>query len=63
MKILHKLMPPDDHQGVVDFEISRDKKTIRVTEGCDGYFCEDLTKAEFAQLIEELRELHAQMDD
>ena len=61
MSILKKLMP--DHQGVVYFEIAADKKSIRVIEGCDSYFYEDLTKVEFGQLIVELQSLREQMVD
>ena len=58
--MLNRLLP--SHQGVVDFTISQDKRTIEITEGCDSYFSETLTKVEFGQLIEELRSLHAQME-
>lgn len=51
------------YQGVVSFDISGDKRFIEITEGCDHYFSERFSKAEFGQLIKELQSLHAKMED
>ncbi len=48
---------------IVSFNISKDKQTIEVTELCDSYFEETLTKEEFASFIAELNKLHSQMKE
>ena len=56
-KLLYELYK----EQVVSFDLSRDKKKIEITEGCDRYYGLHLSKEEFGQLIEELKELHGQM--
>lgn len=64
MGILEQLAAFSGDRGrVVSFELSTDKQTVTVCERCDDYFSADLTKAEFAQMIRELMELHSQMSD
>jgi hypothetical protein len=64
MSILEMLGDYDQERGrVVSFELSADKRAITVEECCDNYFKTDLNKAEFGQMIEELKALHAQMED
>ena len=59
--MLDRLCP--DYQGVVSFEVSVDKQSIKIIEACDRYFAETFSKTEFQQLIEELKTLHGKMVD
>lgn len=61
MKILERL--DGGNSRIVSFEVSKDKKTIAISEECDAYFSDILTKAEFGQMIAELQELHGKMID
>jgi hypothetical protein len=53
----------DGDNRVVDFELSQDKKTVEIMEGCDWYFSVTLNKREFGEFIRELQGMHAQMVD
>lgn len=46
---------------VVDFDLSKDKRIINIAEACDSCFAVELTKAQFGELIEELKALHESM--
>lgn len=48
---------------VVGFGLTGDRARIEVSEACDYYFTELLTKAQVGQLIEELQALHREMID
>lgn len=48
-------------RNIVEFTISKDKKTVEIAEACDGYFKTDLSKSRFGKLIDELQEIHAKM--
>lgn len=60
MSILETL----EHFGarIVAFKLTDDKKMIKITEQCDEWFNIKLDKAEFAEMIDELKELHDQME-
>lgn len=51
-----------DEGRVVDFTLSKDKKVVAVEEACDMYFKVDLNKRRFGVLIEELKQIHDQME-
>ncbi len=57
MSILARLK----EEGVVSFELRRDKRQLLVQECCDFYFESDLSKAEVKQLIDELTAIHEEM--
>jgi hypothetical protein len=64
MSILKELESYDGERGrVVSFEVTADKRSIVIEECCDNYFTAALSKAEFGQMIEELKALHARMED
>lgn len=46
---------------VVSFELSTDATKVRVIDGCDRYYSEDLDKQQIASLIVELQTLHDRM--
>jgi len=57
--ILEKL----EKDSVVDFNVSKDKTTLTLTECCDYYFSSSLTKAELEMLIKELTQVHGLMEE
>ncbi len=57
------LASKENGDRVVDFEISEDRTKVMIGECCDGWYGEELTKAEFGEFIAELQSLHAQMRD
>lgn len=64
MSILEELQEYDGDRGrIISFELTADRRGIELEECCDNYFRTTLTKAEFGQMIEELKALHAQMVD
>ena len=52
-----------DEGRIVNFTLSRDKKMVFVEEACDMYFRLDLNKSRFGMLIDELKQIHDQMED
>ena len=46
---------------VVEVELSKDKKTVQLSEDCDLYFSEHLNKKDFGLLIDELTAIHQTM--
>lgn len=54
---------PTNEGRVLEFEISEDLKSITFTEMCDQWFSTKLTKSEFMQMIEELKQVADTMLD
>ena len=59
MSILEKL----SEERIFDIRISEDNKTAIISEGCDGWFNEALTKSELLQLTRELSVIAFKMED
>ena len=50
-----------DNRSVVSFTYNPETGYVEVSEECDQYYTEHLDKAEMAQLITELQEIHGRM--
>lgn len=48
-------------EQVFDAELSKDKKTLKITENCDYYHSVDLDKSEVLELIDDFKKLVDQM--
>jgi hypothetical protein len=49
------------NEQIVEFSLSKDKKTVVAIECCDYCFRMDLSKADLANVIAGLQEIHARM--
>ena len=49
------------NKRIFDVELSKDKQTVTITEGCDNYFDCKLSRSQLQELITELAEILRQM--
>ena len=61
MNILERLSY--DEGRILNITLSKDKKTIELQEACDEFFSVSLNKVDFGKFIDELNEIHKNMED